>query len=1064
MRSLPRLILFLVLAQVAGAVPCFGQASSSAAEVRGRVLDTNGAAVPGASLTLTDVNKGTTRDAKTDDDGDYIFLNVAPSSYDLKVSAGGFAQTTMRIELAVGQQANVPVGLNAGGVSEVVNVVAGAEVVEVERTQQSSVIGEREITNLPISRRNYLDYALLTPGVSDSDNIADASDFRVVQTPQSGLSFGGNNGRGNLVAVDGGETNTVVGAVQTAIGQEAVQEFQVLRNSFNAEFGGASGGIVNIVSKSGSNRISGSIFGLFRDDSFDARNSFDYDPDGKSPFDRQQFGGSFGAPIKRDRTFFFASIDRFSQDETTFVNLLNDPSIFQVTPSQDALLDYLDAGTPFAALSVPLRAALTTSSALYPRTIALFDDASGQFPFESNQTIFTARVDHTFSDHDNGYVRFNLADSTFENQAAGALTAVSRGRTLDTLNGGVLLSEYHQFSDHVVNEVKGQFTYYDFDVTPNDPLGPELNIEGFGFFGRDIFLASNTIERHYDVADNLSIIAGSHTLKFGGTLDAARLVTSNETFFGGRFNFGTAIPFASLVPSTVLPGLVQFLTATNPTLLPALSAPINSLQSFNLNLPIVYQQGFGTSSVDSWTVNTGFYGQDTWKIRPNFTLNFGLRYSVNDEPFYLRTDKDNFQPRAGFAWDPFGDGKTAIRGGAGIFTGYTNYSVPNVTKTLSGLPGDPINIVLATATSSALGLPTSFAIYQTLLAQGVIGTRSITAADLVQFGVTPRPGAPLEVRFRIAPDYETPTTYQASFGIQQDIGYGFSLDASYLFTRGLHLTRNRDINQFKQTGPVSPFTGQRAFIRFPNAEQAAAGLTSDFRNPLRLQDNVYESTANSFYHAGTISLQRRFADRFSVNVHYTYAKAIDEVTDFNSDFSAQNPLFIGLDRSLSAFDQRHRAVFSGVFESPLDGDSITDRVFGDWIVAPIFVAGSGRPFNLLLGLDANADGRAQSDRPFAAGRNTGLGEPFYSFDVRLARRFPLGESKYFEFTFEAFNLFNRNNLAGINNIVGGLPLDTLRTLSESEARGDRTKAPTQPLGFTSSAAARQLQFGLRFNF
>jgi outer membrane receptor protein involved in Fe transport len=1067
MKTITTCVLLLLAIQVLGTVPCFAhfaQASSSTAELRGQVLDPSGAALTGASVSVADLNKGTKRTVTSDDDGYFTFLNLPPSSYELVVEATGFASNATRIDLTVGQQAQVPIRLEVGTVTEVVSVIAGSEVVEVDRTQQSSVVDEKQIANLPISRRNYLDYALLTPGVTDSDNIADASDFRVVQTQQSGLSFGGNNGRGNLVAVDGGETNTASGGVQAAVGQEAVQEFQVLRNSFNAEFGGASGGIVNIVSKSGANRFSGSAFALFRDDTFDARNAFDFDPDGESPFDRQQFGGSFGGPLDRDETFFFTSVERFSQDETTFVNLLNDPNVFAITPSQDALFDFLDAGTPFAALSGPLRAALTTSTALYPRTVALFDDASGQFPFESSQTIFTARVDHVFSDDDTGYIRLNLNDSIFENNAAGALTAVSRGRTLDTFNGGILLSEYHRFSDRLFNEVKAQFTYLGFKVIPNDLVGPEINIEGFGFFGRDIFLPSATIERHYDVSDNVSLVVDTHTYKFGGSVGAFNVSTANETFFGGRFNFGAAIPLINLVPAAVRPALQGFLTAANPGLLPALATPINALQAYNLNLPIVYQQGFGTSKVDSWTVNYAFYGQDTWKVKPNFTLNYGLRYSVNDEPFYLRTDTDNWQPRGGFSWDPFGDGRTSIRGGAGIFAGYTIYSVPNVTKTLSGLPDDPINIVLATATSAALGLPSSFAIYQTLLAQGVIGRRPITAADLAQFGVTPRPGAPLEVRFRISDDYETPTTYQASFGVQRDLGEGFSLDVSYLYTRGLHLTRNRDVNQFKQTGPVNAFTGQRSFIRFPTPEQAAAGLTSDFRNPLRLQDNVYESTANSFYHALTISLQRRFANNFGINVHYTFSKAIDEVTDFNSDFSAQNPLNVRLDRALSAFDQRHRAVFSGVFESPVEGDSALDRVLADWVVSPVFIAGSGRPFNLLLGFDANNDGRSQSDRPFAAGRNTGLGEPFYSFDLRVARRFTLDEHKYFEFTFEAFNLFNHTNLLGINNVVGSLSIDTLRELANETASGDRSKAPTQPLGFTSAAAPRQLQFGVRFNF
>lgn len=1064
MKSLTKF--FLALIVVAACVaPAFSQASSSTAELRGKVTDTAGAAVPNATVTITDKAKGTSRTTQTDDEGNYVFLNLQPSSYELKVSAsGGFATASTQIELTVGQQANIPFELGAKSIRETIDVVAGGEVVETDRTQQSSVIGIHQITNLPISRRNYLDYALLTPGVSDADSIADASDFRVAQTPNSGLSFGGNNGRGNLVAVDGGSTNTVSGGVEPTIGQEGVQEFQVLRNSYNAEFGGAAGGIVNIVSKSGANRYHGSLFGLFRDERFDARYTFDFNPTGKSTFNRQQFGGSLGGPITPDKTFFFGSFERFGQDETTFVNLLNSPNIFQITASQRQLFDAL-AGSPFAPLASGLRSALTTTSSNYPRTINLFTSASGQFPFESSQTTFGARFDHNFSDRDLAYIRFTYNDSSFENQAAGALTAVSRGRTLDTRNGGILVSENHQFNSSTFNELKLQWRYYDFDVIPNDPIGPEYNIEGFGFFNRDIFLPSGTIQRDYDIMDNVSHVRGSHTLKFGGSFQTSDVSTNNETFFGGRFNFGPNIPLANLIPAATLTALRTYLTATNPALLVNVNTPINALQAFNLNLPIVYQQGFGLPEVNSYTYRYALYGQDTWKARPNLTFNYGLRYSISDEPFYMPLDKDDFQPRAGFSWSPFANGKTVIRGGAGIFTGYTIYSVPNVTKTLSGFPGDNINIVLSTATSAALGVPSSFTIYQTLLAQGIIGTRTIRASDLTQFGITPRPGAPLEVRFRVEPHYETPTSYQASAGLQQDVGHGISVELSYLFTRGLHLTRNRDVNQYKSSLVVTGTT-EPCFFRLGANPATCSGTatSSDFLNPLRLQDNIYESSANSFYHAGTISVQRRFANHFSLNAHYTFAKSIDEVTDFNSDWSAENPLNVRADRAVSAFDQRHRAVFSGVFGSPLEGDSAMDKIFGDWVFSPIFIAGSGRPFNLLLGFDANNDGRSQSDRPFGIGRNTGLGEPFYSFDARLARRFHFKEDMFLEFTLEGFNLFNRANLAGINNVVGSLPADQLLTLATTRARGRRAAAPTDPLGFTSAFNPRQLQFGVRFNF
>lgn len=1071
----------------------FSQASASTGELRGQVEDQNGAAIAGANVTVTDETRGTQRTVKTNERGSFIVLTLLPSTYRVTVEAAGFAPKNVTgLKVDVGQVATLSVTLSVGAVEAVVNIVAGSDVVEVERTQQSSVIGEQQIENLPINRRNYLDFVLLTPGVTDSDSIIDSSDFRVAQTPQSGLSFGGNNGRGNSIMVDGASADTNSGAARDVVSQEAVQEFQVNRSSYTAETGSASGGVVNIVSKGGSNEFHGSVFGYFRDDAFDARNAFDFAPRGISPFNRQQYGGSLGGPIKRERTFFFSAVERLDQEQTTFVNLLNDPSIFNVTPLQESLFSFLERGTPFAPVAAGLRAALTTTPQRYPRTVQLFEDASGQFPFDTSNTVFSTRFDHTFSPSDSGYARFNITDLDFENSAAGALNATSRGRTIETFTGGLLLSETHLFSPNTINEVKGQYSYLKNSVIPNDLIGPEFNIEGFGNFGRDIFLPSRAIERRYEFSDNLSLVRGTHTFKVGGLISASDTSANSQTFFGGRFNFGAVLPLSTIIALSpglgpgVLGSLNTFLRNSGGALgadsngngiADSLDAPINALQAFDLNLPIVYQQGFGESGFDYWARRYSVYAQDTWKVRPNFTLTYGLRYFLEDWQFFGESDRDNFQPRVGFSWDVGSSGRTIIRGGYGIFTGQVDGQIVNVVNELNAT-GNPsnINIVLATATSGALGLPSSFAVYQTLLAQNVIGKRVITESDLVQFGVVPGPGRPLEVRFRREPNYESPYSHQASFAVEQALGRGFAVEASYLFSRAAHVTRNRDINQFKRTGPPNPLnpTGGATFIRFPTAAQVAAGLSSDFRNPLRLQDNVYESSANAFYHAGTVQLKKRFSNHYSINANYTYSKAIDEVTDFNSDFSAQNPLDIRLDRALSAFDQRHRFVFYGVFDGPKSGDSFASWIVGDWSLSPIFIAGSGRPFNLLLGFDSNGDGRSQSDRPGQAGRNTGKGADFYNVDLRLARRVVVTEGRYFEFTFEAFNLFNRTNFLSVNNIVGCTSIAALGgsycqspgapALNVFDVEGIRGLAPTQPLGFTSAASPRTLQFGVRFNF
>ncbi|HSB10942.1 MAG TPA: carboxypeptidase regulatory-like domain-containing protein [Blastocatellia bacterium] len=1100
MNKIKKLALILMFVSVIRVDVAFPQASVSRSELRGQITDQNGAVVAGATITLTDAARGTTRTVQSDENGLYVFLSLPPGTYSMKVEAAGFAaQTYGEVHLDVGQIGNVPVSLRVGDVKLEVEIAAGGQVVEVERTQQSSVINEVQIDNLPINRRNYLDFALLTPGVTDSDSINDSTDFRVAQTPQSGLSFGGNNGRGNSIMVDGASTDTGSGASREVIGQEGVQEFQVNRNTYSAEYGGAFGGVVNIISKTGENNWHGSAFGYFRNERFDAKNFFDQNPSGKSPFNRQQFGGSLGGPITRDKTFFFTSFEGLRQKQTSFVNLLNDPNVFSLTSTQSALLGFLD-GAPDAGLrglSGALRGALTIGS----RTRSLFETGSGQFPFDAFDTVGTFRVDHNFSSRDSGYARFGVSDAHFENQAAGALTAVSRGRTINTFTSGLLLSETHFFSPTTINEMKAQYSYLNNDVIANDLIGPEINIDGFGNFGRDIFLPSFAIERRYEINDSISLVRSSHTWKFGGQYVAVNNSSNSQTFFGGRFNFTAQLPFISLVPAAARPGLIGFLTTSggalgqdkggggltlcsNPSItgcpngIPdSLDAPINGVQAFNVNLPTVYQQGFGESGFDSWSHRYSFYGQDTWKVRPNFTFSLGARYYLERNVDPMPLDKNNIQPRVGFAWDPWHDGKTAIRGGYGIYVGQIDNQIVNVVNELSSM-GDPsnINIVLATATSNALPLspanpagpraPSSFQVYQTLLAQGVIGNRTITLADLAQFGVAPGPGATLEVRFRVGPNYENPYTQQASFAIQRDLGGGYGVEVSYLFSRAAHITRNHDVNPFKMSGPVSPLSGTPTFVRFPGA-----GQTTDFINPFRLQDNNYESTGNAFYHAGTIQLTKRFSHNFSINSNYTFSKAIDEVTDFNSDFSAENPLDLRADRALSAFDQRHRFVFSGVFNSPFGGDTTAGRIFGNWVLSPIFITGSGRPFNVLLGIDANGDGVSTRDRPCLRtatdqpcnpgsnlGRNTGRGEAYYNVDMRLGRRFKFAESKYLELTFESFNLFNHTNFIGINNIIGATPL------TDGHPTGIRGRAPTQPFGFTAAAPSRQLQFGARFNF
>ncbi len=539
----------------------FAQATATS-ELRGRVLDPNGAVISGATVTATNDSKGTTRTVTTDGDGNYVVLSLPPSTYTVKVEAPNFSSKTVtNVLLEVGQQLALDVNLTVGQVGGVVvDVLAGEqELVDTERTQQSTIISGRQLSNLPINRRNFLDFALLTPGVTSSDNINDSTDFRVAQTPQSGLSFGGNNGRGNSINVDGSTADTAAGGARDVISQEAVQEFQVDRNSYNAEFGGASGGLINIVSKTGGNDYHGSAFGYFRDKAFDARNTFDNNPNGQSPFNRQQFGGSLGGKIVENKTFFFAAAEGLRQKETSFVTL-NDSLTngLRISPANAAsdqtfFLNYLAGKPTLAPLAAGIRAGLTNPTA---RTAALYAATNGQFPSSDSSALLSGRVDHTFGENDTAFVRLNYARTNSKNNGTGGLNAFSRGRSVESPSGGILLSENHTFNSTSVNEVRAQFSYYRLIVTPNDPIGPEINILGFGNFGRDIFLPSDSITRQFDLADTVSLVRGSHTIKFGGVFQYARVSTNSETYLPGSFRFG-ALPFGALFSSAQLGAIIS---------------------------------------------------------------------------------------------------------------------------------------------------------------------------------------------------------------------------------------------------------------------------------------------------------------------------------------------------------------------------------------------------------------------------------------------------------------------------------------------------------------------------
>jgi hypothetical protein len=1078
------------------------------------VTDSSGAVLAHATVTAVETQTGLQRSTTTDTSGQYRLTGLPPAAYNVSVQVPGFeAQMQKNVTVSLGQTVSADFRLKIGEVSTEVTVTGESPVIDTTEGKQANTIEQRFITDLPIDRRDYLTFTLLLPGVSNSTQIASNADFRVKQTPQSGLSFYGSNGRGNNVTVDGSETNDDSGGVRLNVSQDAVREFQINRSNYSAELGAASGASINIVTKSGTNSMHGGFFGFFRNDAMDARDPFAFSPaltpgqaftltaQGqpiKNSLSRQQFGATFGFPVKKDKTFVFMSYEGLRSDAEDSVPLLTHSSIFAPTALQAPILGGLAArgAAPVPCLAAPAPAPPGTFVILPAATCAFalqsiltvnpnpgpnpfvtpghaasnafivkqFETNGGLFPFGTRQHQGSIRLDHQFDSNNQAFLRFNAAHLDETDPDVQALTAFSRGTSVLNWDGALEASYFHLFNPRTQNEARFQWDVNQFNVMTNDAGGPGLDVQGFGFFGRGIFLPSFTRTRRYEFADNLSIVRGSHTMKMGFYELLRGNKTTSDTFFAGRFEF-LQLPGGLISPCLQIPAACGLAASTA-------SAPISTLQSWSLGLPAFYEQGFGNPTYSDNRPFTAGYWQDSWQVRPNLTLNYGLRYEVDQQYGQLNTDKDNFAPRVSFAWDPFGGHKTVVRGGYGIFYSPVYAQIPNVVQTLGNING---NRQIANTLVTILGPQplNSATIYQTLFAEGKIlcGTppaganACITPADLKQFGgftvSNSGPLPPGTVLFAGQRDYQNPYSQQASLGIEREFGPGFTASANYIYVHTQRLPWAVDENLLPGA-PIVTGTGADGLPTngLPFQDWGAAqcetnpGLCFADATHTILQNNIYASIASALYQGGILEVSKRFSSRVTLIGNYTYSRAVDESTDFNSDYAAFNEVNLRADRGLSDFDQRNKIVFAGVFGSPWE----SSRIFSGFEVSPIITYNSGHPFNLLAGADINGDGHFTNDRPPGSGRNTGVGPDFVTLDMRLGRVFKIGERANLQFIAEGFNLTNRTNYASVNNIVGS------NFAPPFNVHGTAALSPSQPLGFTSAFPKREIQLGLRLSF
>jgi Carboxypeptidase regulatory-like domain len=1095
----------------------FPQSATVAGDIRGTIADPSAAALPKVTVTAVDPQTGLHRTAFSDANGQFRLTGLPPALYDVTAELPGFS-TEIRKSLAaaVGQTVVADFQLRVSALPVVVEVSDQPPMVETDRGSQANGMPEKYIADLPIDRRDYLTFALLTPGVSNSNVLADNADFRVKQTPQSGLSFYGSNGRGNSITVDGGEANDDAGGVRLNVSQDAVHEFQINRSNYSAELGSASGASINIVTKSGTNSTRGSVYAFFRNDAMDARDPFAFSPalaldptfanfslmahgaPIKNSSSRQQFGGTFGFPVRKDRTFLFLAYEGLRSDAQDSVPLLTRSSIFAPTAPQGSIVAALatEPGHPAVpcinppgqpTVSLPsdvcafaLQSLLTIDPtqtgnpfmdparlANYQFIVRQFEKDGGLFPFPTRQHSATARLDHRFNNSNQGFLRYTFAHLTESDPDVQALVGFSRGSSLLNWDSTLQGSWFHQFSANFVNEARLQWNWSKFNVDTNDPGGPGLDVQGYGFFGRGIFLPSHSTARRYEVTDNLTLIRGDHIMRMGlYELIRGNNITS-DTLFAGRFEFldlpGIVLSNCLQIPSVPI--------AEGGCGLPVSVVPasITTLQAWGLGAPAFYQQGFGNPQYSRTRPFTAGYWQDAWQIRRNFTLHYGLRYELDSQYKPLNTYRKDFAPRISFAWDPFKDHKTVVRGGYGVFYSPIYAQIPYVVKTLGDINGVR---QIANGLATILGAPpaNSADIYRALFPKILCGqppagaNSCITQADLAPFVPISNTG-PLPrgtVLFFGEPDYHNPQSQQASLGVERDLGNGFSLSASYIYVHTTHLPWVIDKNLLPGAPIVSEVAGANGLptngLPFQDwgYQQCVVNPTLCFADPTRtvLQNNEYSSVANAVYHGGILELKKRFSDRFMLLANYTFSKAIDDSTDFNSDYAAFNEVDLRAERSVSDFDQRHKLVVAALVESPWQ----RSRLLSGLELSPVVTYNSGHPFNLLAGADINGDNHFTNDRPPGAPRNSGLGPDYLSFDVRLARVFKISEHRALRLTAEGFNVTNRTNFARVNNVVGAAFAPPFK------AHGMARVSPSQPLGFTAALPKREIQLGIRFDF
>jgi carboxypeptidase family protein/TonB-dependent receptor-like protein len=1062
-----------------------GQARSSSADLTGSVMSPSQSSLQGVTVTASNLATGLVRLVMTDATGNYRIPLLPPGKYEVKVEATGFSTQVKRgINLTVGQTAVINFEMVLGVTNEAEVIETDTPVVEIERTHQASTITRKLILNFPINGRNFLDFARLTPGVVEESPAVTSVQPAALTT--SGLSFTGLNARANSVLIDGVDNNDIgANGVRPTISQEAVSEFQINRNGYNAEFGRSSGGVINLVSKSGENQFHGNIYNYFRNERLDARNTFTTGLPKDPSFKRNQPGFTFGGPIKRDRTFFFTAYEGLIRRDSATTTILTDPSILQPSSSQQQLINLLiGSGNPdYMALGAGIRDLLTTSpNSPYPATgpltalnplnrvtYNLLANSTGSFPITQTASTGSLRLDHALNERDFIFLRYSLTNDNQHNVGIGGQIAPSAGFDIASRDNTLILGETHIFAKSATNEFRFQSVRNIYNADTVDPFGPRIRAVGIGTFGREFSSPTDRTQRRLQFVDNFSLTRGSHDIKFGADFSRYEFDTRSAVFLGGNIDFlPTNVPLNMILNGATQSQVSDALGSLGrPDLAAQLAQPLTVVQQLNFGYAGVINQGFGDPNANLTGQILGVYLQDGIRVKPNLYLSLGLRYDYEFQPAGTPRDGNNFGPRFSFAYDPFKKGRTVIRGGGGL---YYQSLYAGASFASSVLGGGQISTIFVSPDSfltpisptsfcgpaTAAGFPPSFCFYRELYNRGLLtlpSTASIPESAYSDILGLRRDTSTNRLLVRLAPNVVNPYSVQGHFGIDQQLGKDLNLSINYLVNHGVNLIRARQVNALPNPAMLDAL-----------GRPALSGRA----DPTRLADYLFETGGNSIYHGLTVGIDKRFSRFYQIIGSYSFGKTIADTSDIVFEQGPQDPTNASLDRSLSSFDVRHRLSVGAIVESPFSGGKgagFIHRVLADFYISPIFTVRSGFPFDIRTGLDVNMDCNV-NDRPFAVGRNTGIGPGFFTTDLRLGRRirFNSDGSRSLELILDTFNLFNRVNFKDVNaNTYGLLYLNQLG-ITDDRVRGRADQAPSSFSGFISAYDPRIIQMALKFNF